>query len=428
MINRRDQLEYCLPEGSPVLSLLPCAERLMQLFTKKAFIHTDTTDVPSRADDLTIQMHGLLTHRKHWRRRRGAEISGKRSILFLIPKIGGGGGERVTARLASELSKKHKVYVMYFYRYEGGYGIAPNVTLLDCSRRDLPERGITGKIKNIIRAYNCIKAVSDARRAYGIDVTVSMLRKSNLYNIFSPGKCRRILSERNDPSKVSWTQYLPNKLCYYLGNYVVFQTEHVRAMFPEIIRVKSTVIMNPVAVECPGNASRNKRIVNVGRLTEQKNQAFLIQAFTVFHETHPDYSLQIYGEGKLRDYLQSLINQLNISECVKLEGYRKNLHSEISNAEILVVSSNYEGLSNVLAEAMMLGIPCISTDCAGSHELINDGIDGVIVPIGDRDSLVKAMCRLADDVSLWETISNNCRNKAPEWDINRIAKQWERIL
>ena len=111
-----------------------------------------------------------------------------------------------------------------------------------------------------------------------------------------------------------------------------------------------------------------------------------------------------------------------------LEGFRTDIHEAIRDAEMFVLSSDFEGQSNALIEAMLMGIACISTACTGSDELIHDGVDGLLVPVGDAQALARAMCRLDGDPTLRASIERNAMQRAWEFSTENIVRKWERIL
>ena len=111
-------------------------------------------------------------------------------------------------------------------------------------------------------------------------------------------------------------------------------------------------------------------MLNLDVLFSEKKQAMLIRAFQRFSLFHPKYTLSIYGEGPLLEYLTRLILELGMQEKIRLEGWSSQVHQEISDAEFFVLSSNHEGLSNALLEAMMMGFPVITTDCEGSTDVV----------------------------------------------------------
>lgn len=424
----RQRIEHCLPPVNPLLDLSSDFARVSQTVSSRLFVHTNTDVIPTRLPDHSIDMHDLFSVKVKKGRRIGASIGDRKRILFLIHKLGGGGAEQVTVRLASALSQSHQVWLIYFSEFAFPADLSAGVTVINCSKKT-DNSSVKLHVFQMLRRFACcVRTVSTMRRENKVDVTISMLRNSNIYNILASGGSRRILSERNDPSKQPWTQYIPNGICYLLGDHIVFQTDHVRQMYPAAVRRKSSVIMNPVEISCGAEKTKKHRIVNAGRLTKQKNQELLIKAFLLFHSSHPLYSLHIYGEGEMRDKLQRLIDDSGLSDSVTLEGYSSNLHEAICDAEIFVLSSDFEGMSNALGEAMKMGIPCVSTDCSGTRELIRNGIDGIIVPVGEVDPLAEAICHIADDSKFRDWISKNAVERAKEWDIHRIVNQWERIL
>ena len=355
----------------------------------------------------------------------------KKNILIMVAKLGGGGTERVACRLANGLSARHRVYLMYFFHYGHAYEINPEVTVVDCTGGGMvmPDRGLFRKALYLVRKRMVVPGkVWQFKKKHKIDVSISMLRIPNLFNVLIPGGGRRILSERNDPSRKPFWERFSNRICYYLGDHVVFQTHYVQNMFPHFVRRKSTIIANPVEVSCKRKDKTEHVIVNVGRLNPQKNQQMLIHAFYIFHEHHPEYTLQIYGEGKERDNLQNTINSLGLGDAAHLMGFSDDVHKAIRSAEIFVLSSDFEGMPNALMEAMMMGFPCIATSCTGVPELLTDKQDGILVPVGDQAKLAEAMILLAEDPALREHLAEQAAKKASGFGTEEVLRQWESIL
>ena len=181
-------------------------------------------------------------------------------------------------------------------------------------------------------------------------------------------------------------------------------------------------------MQCLAKEAKEWKIVSVGRLDAQKNQKMLIDAFAKMKEKFPNYKLYIYGEGSLRTQLSKQIKMLGLSGNVILKGNVLDIHSQIADASMFVLSSNYEGLSNALLEAMMMGLPCISTNCAGSDEVIVDGINGVLVPVGNVDALSAAMIKIADDKSFAHRIGLVARNTAEVFKTENVMEQWISVI
>ena len=117
-----------------------------------------------------------------------------------------------------------------------------------------------------------------------------------------------------------------------------------------------------------------------------------------------------------------------MEHAVILEGFRDDIHEQIRSAKMFVLSSDYEGMSNALMEAMMMGLPCISTSCTGSDELIEDGKTGLLVPVGDEQSMTESMLKLAEDEGLCNRLSDQAQLCSLDYTVDRVIRAWERIL
>jgi glycosyltransferase involved in cell wall biosynthesis len=127
-----------------------------------------------------------------------------------------------------------------------------------------------------------------------------------------------------------------------------------------------------------------------GRLSEQKNHKMMIDAVKIVANKYNDVCLRIYGVGELEGQLRSYINELSLENNVKLMGRSYELYNVYKNADLYVMSSNYEGMPNALAEAMAIGLPCISTDCrTGPRDLNDDETNGFLVPCNDANALAE---------------------------------------
>ncbi|MBQ6394925.1 MAG: glycosyltransferase [Atopobiaceae bacterium] len=383
---------------------------------------------PVRMENGSIALPAFFAPTRVLGKRIGADFGNKR-ILVLISSIGGGGAERVTCSLASELSKRHRVWLMYFHRKDTTYPLAPDVKLIDGTYKR-NAREYEGILRKAVGGTNKLERrllILSTRREHSIDSTLSMMVDANHLNA-QVGGMRKVMSERNDPSRKSENHQRTARGSYRAADCVVFQSEKVRSMFASEVGPRGVIIPNPVGPDTVAAPVRAKRIVTMGRLIDQKNHALLIRAFAAFHADHPGYTLSIYGEGELEEELRSLAAELGVSGSVIFEGFREDIHEAIADAEMFVLSSDYEGLSNSLIEAMLMGIACISTDCTGSDELIHDGADGLLTPVGNVDALASAMAELADDPALREKLERNGMARRWEFSPENVVRQWERIL
>ena len=154
----------------------------------------------------------------------------------------------------------------------------------------------------------------------------------------------------------------------------------------------------------------------------------MIRSFKRFHEIHPEYTLSIYGTGPLKKELEELIKSLNLQSSVILEGTTVQIHQAIADAKFFVLSSRYEGLSNALLEAMMMGFPCISTDCEGSTDVIQNNVNGLLTPRDDEDQLFKAMIRLAENDSFRETLGRNAAKSVDHFKFENAIEKWAQMI
>ena len=118
----------------------------------------------------------------------------------------------------------------------------------------------------------------------------------------------------------------------------------------------------------------------------------------------------------------------NLENSVHFEGFSQHIHENIKDAEFFVLSSDYEGLPNSLMEAMMMGIPSISTNCSGINEIITDKVNGLLVPINNVSSLANAMSILSDNMTLRNIIRRGALKTSEKWNTQKIIRKWEKLF
>jgi len=213
-------------------------------------------------------------------------------------------------------------------------------------------------------------------------------------------KSKFITAERGDPNSIGKIWQLLSKIAYKRSDLCIFQTQGAYDFYNIKGRVK--IIPNPFIPSSeidPYFGKREKTIVSAGRFVEQKGFDILIKAFSYINNLYPDYELYIYGDGPLRKKYKKIIDQLDIEKNVFLPGYKDNLALLIRKAGIFVLPSRFEGIPNVLIEAMSLGIPTISTNCSpgGPAFLTDNGRRGRLISVNSVDELVIAILDLIDN-------------------------------
>jgi glycosyltransferase involved in cell wall biosynthesis len=339
--------------------------------------------------------------------------------------MGRAGAERVVSIQAEYyISKGWDVDILLLLENIVAFELNPKVRIIPiCENPSIP------RIMNLPYWLSSIRKYG---RLNNPSVIVSFAARINviaLAALFSR-RDKIIVGEINDPKNDTrgWFGNVATKIFYPFASTVILQTDRTRHYFSKGIQKKSFVLPNPVTVGAYAGEVHKEKIVNLGRLLPQKNQEMLINAFHMVHMKHPDYELHIFGDGELRDRLQQQIRSLGLERAAFLRGNLMNIHSEIADAGMFVLSSDYEGLSNALLEALMMGLPCISTDCAGSDEAITDGVNGLLDPVGDTDRLSAAMERLICDEDLARTLALNAKKDAVRYSKEYVLEAWDKVI
>lgn len=343
-------------------------------------------------------------------------------IVFVLGSMGRGGAEKVISLLSRHYAEKGwETQIILLLKNTVQYDLHESTKIVDLS-------GSTNS--RIKRLPYWLKSVRSYIKKESPDVILSFAARINIIvqTACFGLKKKIVVSERNDPKSDGRgivTRILTN-LLYPKAKGVVFQTKRAASYFGKLKNAE--IIPNPICVLEYAENIGEKRIVTAGRLTPQKNQKLLISAFAEVGKKHPEYILEIYGEGELKESLENQISELGIENKVFLMGNVKNIHERIKNAQIFVLSSDYEGLSNALLEAMMMGHACVSTNCAGSDEYIQSGENGILVPVGDKEQLTRAMLELIENDDLRMKVSANARKSVSVLQADNIIENWENIL
>ena len=342
---------------------------------------------------------------------------------------GAGGAERQIVLLSNQLAKRgHNVTLCVLAENNSNYLIDNAVNVIDLSYAE----GV-GKLRIVRRFWALRKAICQISP----EIIINYNLQSAYFCLALPkGKRGKVIySERGDPYDGEYSGILRMVRDYTVSHIdgLVFQSEGARDFFPEPVRKRSIIIHNSVNVpqgRFPIPKCREKRIVSVGRLHPQKNQRLLIKAFSLIAQIYPEYILDIYGDGNLREELLKQADSLGLSERIHIYASRKDVWECIHKAALFVLTSDYEGMPNALMEAMALGLPCISTDCrpGGARTLIENGVNGYVVPRQDAEKLAQKMDDLlANDVEA-RRIGREARHLQSTHSDSVIFNKWDEFL
>ena len=191
-------------------------------------------------------------------------------------------------------------------------------------------------------------------------------------------------------------------------------------------RDKVIVIPNPLTYSHSFVSTlNNKTISAAGRLCHQKNYDLLIDSWLLVHHKYPDWHLNIWGDGPDRQRLRQKINNYNLDNSVFLKGYDNQILDKLATSSIFVLSSLYEGLPLVLLEAFSCGVPAVSTACpCGPKDIITEGKNGFLVPVGDKMALADRICRLIEDPNLREQMGGSALETSKQFSMDSIIHRW----
>lgn len=350
-----------------------------------------------------------------------------KTILLYINAINGGGAERVMVNLSTQFAEHgYRVIFTTSYKAEGEYELSPKVKRLSLEDNLIKQSKLMRNITRIIKLRKVIKKEKP-------DVLITFMPEPNFRGIIATKgfKTKNVISIRNVPEK-EYNGNISKFLARYLlpiADGCVFQTKDAKEWFPKKLQDKSRIIpnsVNPIFYDIQRKPDKNL-IITCGRLTEQKNQLLLIRAFVNTQKVLKNAKLYIYGEGNLKNKLNELIHENRLEGKVILKGQTSNVAEALSKADLFVLSSDYEGMPNVLMEAMAIGIPCISTDCpcGGPRDLIKNDIDGLLVPVGNEEKMSEAIIKLLSNNKLKEDIGNKAKEKALIFRPEIIFAEWK---
>ncbi len=171
-----------------------------------------------------------------------------------------------------------------------------------------------------------------------------------------------------------------------------------------------------------------KRVIAVGRLAHVKGYERLLNIWGIVNAKHPDWQLDIFGDGSLRNELLHYANVNNIKN-VALHGVTHHISQEYANSSICAVSSYYEGFSLVILEAMMHGVPCVAFDCpTGPRSIIKNNQCGYLIENGNEDLFAEKLCNLIDSKELRTQFSNAAIERAKTFNLDIIMGQWKSLF
>lgn len=358
------------------------------------------------------------------------------NIIYFVPNITIAGGIfRIVSDKMNFLAENIEGQLFLAYYGNGQekpiYPLHPNILLVPI---DIDWK--VGFGKKILRILKNISVIRHILKKNKIDIAINA--NAPLLIWILPFICRRIkkvhefhfsyegqqiLDEEifKSRAKKHLIQYL-RKYCLTKFDMVVALTESDKEMWG---LQNMLVIPNFSNVQQHGESSRkNKVVISAGRLESVKRYDRLISAWTTVVQKYPDWQLEIWGEGSLRNQLQLQIETLHLSSVVHLKGISHNIGEIYVRSSFFVMSSLYEGFPLVLIEAMNCGLPCVSFDITGANSIIDNGKNGFLVPDNNIDALANACMKLMENKTLLENMSNQAYISSARFSKPKVMQKW----
>lgn len=352
-----------------------------------------------------------------------------KKILLYCSSLAKGGTQRVAVNLAEFLkSQGIEVTMVTQYQLENEYVLPDGIPRIFSEITEAEKKN--SRIGNFFARYRKLRKIWKSQQP---DCILSFIGKNNIMAVGAAlfTGIPVVVSVRGEPKCEYYSFGLRffAKTLFYFASGVILQTDETKKFFPPYIRRKAIILKNPLNpsfLKPRFEGKRDGRIVAVGRVDSNKNHEMIIRAFRKIAEEFPCASLTIYGDGECREKLQKLTEKLGISDRVCLPGLVTDVSEKIYRSSIFVLSSNSEGMPNALLEAMCLGIPCISTDCpcGGPGELIKDGINGYLIPVGDEEALAGRLRILLSDEETAERIGKQAAILSETYNPDNVNSEW----
>lgn len=325
----------------------------------------------------------------------------KKKILIAISSLSGGGAERVASVWAGQLADRgYDVSIFVINRSADEYPLSNKIKLY-AEGQTRQENHAQSHIHRLKKIRGIVKTIAP-------DYIISFLFNARAWMMLSSIGLR---AKRIDTLRVSpWACYsfysLPQRfisqLSFNTARKIIVQASEQRLWFSKRNQKKCILIPNPISPiyrQCYREET-SQEVVNfiaAGRIDPQKNYPMMIDAFAKVAKMHHNVRLQIFGAGATT-YTQSLqdqIDSLGMQNHICLMGRSSHIEEEYKKNDVFLMSSDYEGLPNALMEAMASRLICISTDCkTGPRDLIENGVSGYMIPVGDNDALVNAIVKV----------------------------------
>jgi glycosyltransferase involved in cell wall biosynthesis len=312
-----------------------------------------------------------------------------------------------------------------FYRLDGGISRA---------YLDVPTKSGGAFVQKVVAQVRRVLKLRKLLSVVQPDGVLSFLPESNILTILAAARLRTriIISERaqpaSDTTQALWVRTL-RRVLYARSDVIVAQTHDAAEWIRAHCRKRAVVIPNSLRVMPDIVQTRERIVVAIGRLARQKGFDLLLRAMARVAPAFPEWSTVIIGKGPERERLQQLSEELGLRERVRLLGEIPDVETWLARAGMVVQPSRFEGFPNVVLEAMAMGAAVVSADCpAGPADLIDDGVNGRLVPVEDVETLASVMTELMSQPQVRVDLGREAVKVRQRFQQDLIMPRWEDLL
>lgn len=368
----------------------------------------------------------------------------RRKVCFVLPSLNGGGAERAAVQILNGLDDTRWERSMFLFAREGPYlsEVEPRIAIYsaDTSSRFGRWRALRSFIAaerpEIVMAFLSFFSVLSAARAANNGAKVIFNLQTPMSAFLTDADYHwRKGGHKTAFSAVARIGYAATDLTVATSNGVARDLTEAFAIDPSRIRV----LPNPVDLERVRRSAAEPiddsvlpsgggpLIVAAGRLAEAKNYPLMIDAFAALR-AHIPARLCILGQGELETALRQLIAARGLTEHISLGAFQANPWKYIARADIFLLTSHYEGFGNVLIEAMACGVPVVATASPGTRDIINNGIDGLLVDVHTPQAVAGALKTILESPEKRQAMSIAAREAANRFAVREVASKYDLLM
>ncbi|RBL79206.1 glycosyltransferase family 4 protein [Streptomyces cavourensis] len=369
-----------------------------------------------------------------------ADSARTQRVLLFIHSLHGGGAERVAADLSAHWAGMGREVMVVTQASADGdvYTLHPKVR-----REVLHTVGEGGGLRGILSNVQRVRALRRVIKAFRPDIVLGMMTTASVLSVLaSTGLSTRVIAtEHTHPPSQAMSGFWQRlrRFTYPRAARVVALTRGTADWLAQHVPgSRLAVIPNPVhwplpkgmPMLTPQTGDGRKRLLAVGRLHADKGFDLLVQAYARLAPSHPDWDLVILGEGDERRALEAQVQGAGLQDRVSLPGRAGNVGDWYQSADLYVLTSRFEGLSNTLLESMASGLAAVAFDCdTGPREIVRDGVDGVLVrPNGDVDALCRALDAVMSDETGRQRMAQAATAVRERFSAERVLGLWEELF